>query len=140
MTPAAEPQPAVAPPQAVSVPPVETEAVAQEAPAISGDSTEDDEEARLTTANLLLRMSQQEAPDYSDDVTPETDFSIPQTPFLAATTSARDNVSEEAESLGKGLREPTAEELQKLREHPFVKQVNDLFATDVIFARVKKNQ
>ena len=36
--------------------------------------------------------------------------------------------------------EPTAEELQKLREHPFVKQVNDLFATDVIFARVKKNQ
>ena len=142
VTPAAEPQPAVAPPQAVSVPPVETEAVAQEAPAISGDSTEDDEEARLTTANLLLRMSQQEAPDYSDDVTPETDFSIPQTPFLAAASpaAARDNVSEEAESLGNGLREPTAEEMQKLREHPFVKQVNDLFSTDVIFARVKKNQ
>ena len=142
VTPAAEPQPAVAPPQAVSVPPVETEAVAQEAPAISGESTEDDEEARLTTANLLLRMSQQEAPDYSDDVTPETDFSIPQTPFLAAASpaAARDNVSEEAESLGNGLREPTAEEMQKLREHPFVKQVNDLFSTDVIFARVKKNQ
>ena len=142
VTPAAEPQPAVAPPQAVSVPPVETEAVAQEAPAISGDSTEDEEEARLTTANLLLRMSQQEAPDYSDDVTPETDFSIPQTPFLAAASpaAARDNVSEEAESLGNGLREPTAEEMQKLREHPFVKQVNDLFSTDVIFARVKKNQ
>ena len=142
VTPAAEPQPAVAPPQTVSVPPVETEAVAQEAPAISGESTEDDEEARLTTANLLLRMSQQEAPDYSDDVTPETDFSIPQTPFLAAASpaAARDNVSEEAESLGNGLREPTAEEMQKLREHPFVKQVNDLFSTDVIFARVKKNQ
>ena len=142
VTPAAEPQPAVAPPQTVSVPPVETEAVAQEAPAISGDSTEDEEEARLTTANLLLRMSQQEAPDYSDDVTPETDFSIPQTPFLAAASpaAARDNVSEEAESLGNGLREPTAEEMQKLREHPFVKQVNDLFSTDVIFARVKKNQ
>ena len=142
VTPAAEPQLAVAPPQAVSVPPVETEAVAQEAPAISGESTEDDEEARLTTANLLLRMSQQEAPDYSDDVTPETDFSIPQTPFLAAASpaAARDNVSEEAESLGNGLREPTAEEMQKLREHPFVKQVNDLFSTDVIFARVKKNQ
>ena len=142
VTPVAEPQPAVAPPQAVSVPPVETEAVAQEAPAISGDSTEDEEEARLTTANLLLRMSQQEAPDYSDDVTPETDFSIPQTPFLAAASpaAARDNVSEEAESLGNGLREPTAEEMQKLREHPFVKQVNDLFSTDVIFARIKKNQ
>ena len=142
VTPAAEPQPAVAPPQTVSVPPVETEAVAQETPAISGDSTEDEEEARLTTANLLLRMSQQEAPDYSDDVTPETDFSIPQTPFLAAASpaAARDNVSEEAESLGNGLREPTAEEMQKLREHPFVKQVNDLFSTDVIFARVKKNQ
>ena len=142
VTPAAEPQLAVAPPQTVSVPPVETEAVAQEAPAISGDSTEDEEEARLTTANLLLRMSQQEAPDYSDDVTPETDFSIPQTPFLAAASpaAARDNVSEEAESLGNGLREPTAEEMQKLREHPFVKQVNDLFSTDVIFARVKKNQ
>ena len=142
VTPAAELQPAVAPPQTVSVPPVETEAVAQEAPAISGESTEDDEEARLTTANLLLRMSQQEAPDYSDDVTPETDFSIPQTPFLAAASpaAARDNVSEEAESLGNGLREPTAEEMQKLREHPFVKQVNDLFSTDVIFARVKKNQ
>ena len=85
-------------------------------------------------------MSQQDNFEYNDDVTPETDLSIPQTPFLAATSSARDNVSEEAESLGKGLREPTAEELQKLREHPFVKQVNDLFATDVIFARVKKNQ
>ena len=73
---------------------------------------------------------------------PETDFSIPQTPFLAAASpaAARDNVSEEAESLGNGLREPTAEEMQKLREHPFVKQVNDLFSTDVIFARVKKNQ
>ena len=100
----------------------------------------DDEEARLTTANVLLSMSQQDNFEYNDDITPETDVSIPQTPFLAATSSARDNVSEEAESLGKGLREPTAEELQKLREHPFVKQVNDLFATDVIFARVKKNQ
>jgi len=100
----------------------------------------DDEEARLTTANVLLSMSQQDNFEYNDDITPETDVSIPQTPFLAATTSTRDNVSEEAESLGKGLREPTAEELQKLREHPFVKQVNDLFATDVIFARVKKNQ
>ena len=100
----------------------------------------DDEETRLTTANVLLSMSQQDNFEYNDDVTPETDLSIPQTPFLAATSSARDNVSEEAESLGRGLREPTAEELQKLREHPFVKQVNDLFATDVIFARVKKNQ
>ena len=100
----------------------------------------DDEEARLTTANVLLSMSQQDNFEYNDDITPETDVSIPQTPFLAATSSARDNVSEEAESLGKGLREPTPEEMQKLREHPFVKQVNDLFATDVIFARVKKNQ
>ena len=99
----------------------------------------DDEEARLTTANVLLSMSQQDNFEYNDDITPETDVSIPQTPFLAATSSTRDNVSEEAESLGKGLREPTPEELQKLREHPFVKQVNDLFATDVIFARVKKN-
>ena len=133
------PQP-VAVSQPVAQPPVETQPVSQEETVDSVSPTEEDEEARLSTANLLLRLSQQEAPDYSDDVTPETDFSIPQTPFLAATTSARDNVSEEAEALGNGLREPTADELQKLREHPFVKQVNDLFATDVIFARVKKNQ
>ena len=134
-------QPAVAP-QPVAQPSVETQPIAQEEPVNVVDSSEEDEEARLTTANLLLRMSQQEPPDYSDDITPETDVSIPQTPFLAATSpaAARDNVSEEAESLGKGLREPTQEEMQKLREHPFVKQVNDLFATDVIFARVKKNQ
>ena len=134
-------QPVVAP-QSVAPQPVEAQPVAQEESVNSVDSSEEDEEARLTTANLLLRMSQQEPPDYTDDVTPETDLSIPQTPFLAATSpaAARDNVSEEAESLGKGLREPTAEETQKLREHPFVKQVNDLFATDVIFARVKKNQ
>lgn len=134
-------QPAVAP-QPVAQPPVEMQPIAQEESVNAVESSEEDEEARLTTANLLLRMSQQEPPDYTDDVTPETDLSIPQTPFLAATSpaAARDNVSEEAESLGKGLREPTAEEMQKLREHPFVKQVNDLFATDVIFARVKKNQ
>ncbi len=132
----------VAVPQPVTQSPVEVQLVAQEEPANAVDSSEEDEEAKLTTANLLLRMSQQEPPDYSDDITPETDVSIPQTPFLAATSpaAARDNVSEEAESLGKGLREPTQEEMQKLREQPFVKQVNDLFATDVIFARVKKNQ
>ncbi|MBR4900594.1 MAG: DNA polymerase III subunit gamma/tau [Victivallales bacterium] len=135
------PQPMVTP-QPVTVQPVETQAVVQEGPTNSDNFQEDDEEARLTTANLLLRMSQQEPPDYSDDITSETDVSIPQTPFLAATSpaAARDNVSEEAESLGKGLREPTPDELQKLREQPFVKQVNDLFETDIIFARVKKNQ
>ena len=134
-------QPVVAP-QSVAPQPVEAQPVAQEEPVNAVDSSEEDEETKLTTANLLLRMSQQEPPDYSDDITPETDVSIPQTPFLAATSPAvaRDNVSEEAESLGKGLREPTQEEMQKLREHPFVKQVNDLFETDVIFARVKKNQ
>jgi DNA polymerase-3 subunit gamma/tau len=139
--PVVAPQPAVAS-QPVAQQPVEAQPVAQEESVNAVESSEEDEEARLTTANLLLRMSQQEPPDYSDDITPETDVSIPQTPFLAAASpaAARDNVSEEAESLGKGLREPTAEEMQKLREHPFVKQVNDLFATDVIFARVKKNQ
>jgi DNA polymerase-3 subunit gamma/tau len=138
--PIAAPQPVAQPP--VAQPPVEAQTIAQEESVNDVDSSEEDEEARLTTANLLLRMSQQEPPDYTDDVTPETDLSIPQTPFLAAASpaAARDNVSEEAESLGKGLREPTQEEMQKLREHPFVKQVNDLFATDVIFARVKKNQ
>ncbi len=161
--PVAEPQPVVAPQSAAVVytapdmqepvaAPVSQEPAPQEpAPMPSQNAAPsvveppsanpvDDEEARLTTANVLLSMSQQDNFEYNDDVTPETDLSIPQTPFLAATSSARDNVSEEAESLGKGLREPTAEELQKLREHPFVKQVNDLFATDVIFARVKKNQ
>ncbi len=163
--PVVEPQPAVAPqpaavvytapdmqepvvtqpvdaPQSVAPQPVEAQPVAQEEPVNAVDSSEEDESTKLTTANLLLRMSQQEPPDYSDDITPETDVSIPQTPFLAAASpaAARDNVSEEAESLGKGLREPTQEEMQKLREHPFVKQVNDLFETDVIFARVKKNQ
>ena len=139
--PVAASQPVVSP-QSVASQPIETQPVAQEEPVNAVDSSEEDEEAKLTTANLLLRMSQQEPPDYTDDVTPETDLSIPQTPFLAATSpaAARDNVSEEAESLGKGLREPTQEEMQKLREQPFVKQVNDLFATDVIFARVKKNQ
>jgi DNA polymerase-3 subunit gamma/tau len=134
-------QPVVAP-QSVAPQPVEAQPVAQEEPVNAVDSSEEDESTKLTTANLLLRMSQQEPPDYSDDITPETDVSIPQTPFLAAASpaAARDNVSEEAESLGKGLREPTQEEMQKLREHPFVKQVNDLFETDVIFARVKKNQ
>jgi hypothetical protein len=118
------------------------QAPAAQEPAPQTPNPVDDEEARLTTANVLLSMSQQDNFEYSDDVTPESDLTIPQTPFLAATSplAARDNVSEEAESLGHGLREPTAEEMQKLREHPFVKQVNDLFATDVIFARVKKNQ
>ena len=119
-------QPVVAP-QSVAPQPVEAQPVAQEEPVNAVDSSEEDEETKLTTANLLLRMSQQEPPDYSDDITPETDVSIPQTPFLAATSpaSARDNVSEDAESLGKGLREPTQEEMQKLREHPFVKQVRN---------------
>ena len=102
-------------------------------------SAENEEEAKLTTANLLLQMNQQDTFEYNDDVTPETEMSIPQTPFLAADApmARQDNVSEEAEALGHGLREPTVEELDKLRKHPFVKQVNDLFSTDVIFARVK---
>lgn len=95
----------------------------------------------MTTANLLLRMNQQDAFEYNDDVTPESDLSIPQTPFLAADApkAVQDNVTDEADSLGHGLREPTAEELNNLRQNPFVKQVNDMFGTDVFFARVKKN-
>ena len=137
--PATESSPAVVSSQPVSVSPVETKTVMQETYMDLDHSAENEEEAKLTTANLLLQMNQQDTFEYNDDVTPETEMSIPQTPFLAADApmARQDNVSEEAEALGHGLREPTVEELDKLRKHPFVKQVNDLFSTDVIFARVK---
>ncbi|MCR4572608.1 MAG: DNA polymerase III subunit gamma/tau [Lentisphaeria bacterium] len=129
-------QPQTVAPQAQVMPKAAPVAVVAEQP-----SAVEDEEAQLTTANLLLQMSGQENSEYSDDATPESDITFKEPAFLAGQASSKgESVSDEADSLGHGLREPTQDELQHLKEHPFVKQVNDLFGTEVIFARVKKNQ
>ncbi|MBP5671181.1 MAG: DNA polymerase III subunit gamma/tau [Victivallales bacterium] len=141
---ATAPQPQVTAPQpqvTAQQPQVMPQAVPVAVVAEQPSAAVEDEEAQLTTANLLLQMSGQENSEYSDDVTPESDIAFKEPAFLAAQASSKgESVSDEADSLGHGLREPTQDELQHLKEHPFVKQVNDLFGTEVIFARVKKNQ
>ena len=136
------PQPqAIQQPQAVAPQPQVKPQATPVAVVAEQPSAVEDEEAQLTTANLLLQMSGQENSEYSDDVTPESDITFKEPAFLAGQASSKgESVSDEADLLGHGLREPTQDELQHLKEHPFVKQVNDLFGTEVIFARVKKNQ